>query len=227
MTDARSPDTRSRLLEAAAELISANPGKDVSLRAICEDAGVKMPTLYHFFGSKEGLLEAVVEHGFDEYLALKQARGSSGDPIQDIRDGWDAHVEFGLSRPGFYALMYGQIAPGSFSAEDDRPSRALRALMDRAEQQGRLIVSPEQAVAHVMAANIGVTLRQIVLDEADPELSAAVREATITAIAGAGAEMAAQDARSEAAGLLAALPEVPAGFSAAEAALLRQWLKAL
>jgi len=30
-----------------------------------------LPTLYHFFGSKEGLLDAVIDAGFDLYLGVK------------------------------------------------------------------------------------------------------------------------------------------------------------
>ncbi|WP_307219930.1 hypothetical protein [Microbacterium sp. SORGH_AS_0888] len=31
-----------------------------------------MPTLYHFFGGKQGLIEAVIERGFDLYLGRKE-----------------------------------------------------------------------------------------------------------------------------------------------------------
>ncbi|MDN5727412.1 MAG: TetR/AcrR family transcriptional regulator, partial [Propionibacteriales bacterium] len=92
MTVEDNPDTRTRLLNAAADLIAADPGEDFSLRAVCDAAGVKMPTLYHFFGSKQGLIEAVIERGFDMYLEQKASTESSGDPIRDIRAGWDAHV---------------------------------------------------------------------------------------------------------------------------------------
>ena len=112
MTEVEETDTRTRLLEAAADLIAAAPGEDFSLRAVCDAAGVKMPTLYHFFGNKQGLIEAVVERGFDMYLSAKSSTESSGDPIQDLRLGWDAHVAFGLVNPGFYTLMYGKVRPG-------------------------------------------------------------------------------------------------------------------
>ncbi|MDN6529803.1 MAG: TetR/AcrR family transcriptional regulator, partial [Brevibacterium sp.] len=79
MTEDGSIDTRSRLLNAAADLIAAAPGEDFSLRAVCDVVGVKMPTLYHFFGSKQGLIEAVIEHGFDMYLSAKYSSESSGD----------------------------------------------------------------------------------------------------------------------------------------------------
>ena len=48
---------RDRLLLAAAELLDAADGSEVSTRAICDRAGVQAPTLYHHFGSKQGLLD--------------------------------------------------------------------------------------------------------------------------------------------------------------------------
>ena len=176
--------TRERLLEAAAGLIAASPGEDFSLRAVCEIVGVKLPTLYHFFGSKQGLVDAVVEHGFDLYMAQKAAHESSGDPIQDLRDGWDMHVAFGLENAGFYTIMYGKIRPGYSPPAQARPSVVLRSLTAAAHAQGRLVVPPEQAAAHVLVANIGVTLRQIILDAEDRPLSIAVREGALAAITG-------------------------------------------
>lgn len=218
-------DTRERLLEAAAELIAASPGEEISLRAVCERVGVRMPTLYHFFGSKEGLLDAVVEHGFELYLSAKAAQESSGDPIQDLRDGWDAHVSFGLANPGFYTLMYGQVRPGDVRPATARPTQMLRRLAGVAEEQGRLAVSADQATAHILATNIGLTLRQIVLAEPDPELSVAVREAVIAGITGVHS-----DDASKRTALLAALDYAvarPGVLGEEETALLASWLRRL
>jgi len=186
MTEVEETDTRTRLLEAAADLIAATPGEDFSLRAVCDAAGVKMPTLYHFFGNKQGLIEAVVERGFDMYLSAKSSTESSGDPIQDLRLGWDAHVAFGLENPGFYTLMYGKVRPGYSPEAQSKPSEILRGLTLKAEQDGRLVVGHEQAAAHVLATNIGVTLRLIIQGKNDPELSAGVREGVLAAITGTG-----------------------------------------
>ncbi|MGB4777107.1 TetR/AcrR family transcriptional regulator [Microbacterium sp.] len=177
-------DTRTRLLNAAADLIAASPGDDFSLRAVCEAAGVTLPTLYHFFGSKQGLIDAVTERGFDLYLSQKAARELTGDPIGDIRAGWDEHVAFGLRNPGLYALMYGTVRPGHAPDAQQRPTAALRELTRRAADAGRLVVDPDHAASHVLAANVGVTLRQIVLAEEDRALSDAVREGVIAAITG-------------------------------------------
>ncbi|MGK4189081.1 TetR/AcrR family transcriptional regulator [Rothia koreensis] len=179
--------TRDRLIAAAADLIARSPGEDFSLRTVCTMVGVKMPTLYHFFGSKQGLVDAVIERGFDLYLRQKGSMEASGDPIQDLRNGWNAHVAFGLENPGFYTLMYGKISPGYHPKAQERPSSILRGLTRAAAEQGRLVVDPEQAAAHVLVTNIGVTLRQIILAEADPQLSDAVRDGVIATITGTSA----------------------------------------
>lgn len=222
MTVHEGSGTRERLIAAAAELIAASPGEDFSLRAVCDAVGVKMPTLYHFFGSKQGLIDAVIEHGFDLYLGEKSAMEHSGDPIQDIRAGWDAHVTFGLDNPGFYTLMYGTVRPGFSPAAQSRPSEILRGLTARAAEMRRLVVPPDQASAHILVANIGVTLRQIILAAPDPELSAAVREGVIAAIT--GTDGAAGDPVAAVMELAAADPSV---LGEAETTLLLSWLARL
>lgn len=188
-------------------------------------AGVRLPTLYHFFGSKQGLVDAVVEHGFDLYLAEKGSHGSSGDPIQDIRAGWDAHVAFGLANAGFYTLMYGKVRPGHAPPSQDRPSEMLRSLARRAADQGRLVVPPEQAAAHILACNVGVTLRQIVLAEEDRALSVAAREGAILSITGAQVQESAIEGSARALTEYAAShPEV---LGEAETRLLATWLRCL
>lgn len=223
MTETVSTGTREKLIEAAADMIAEAPGQDFSLRQVCDVVGVKLPTAYHFFGSKNGLVEAVVEHGFDLYLGQKQAMEHTGDPVQDIRAGWDAHVAFGLSNPGFYALMYGTVRPGYAPAAQSRPGEVLLSLTTAAAEQGRLVVSPEQATAHILATNIGVTLRQIILDVPDPELSVLVREGVIRAITGTGREgddLAAATVAEKA----AAHPEI---LGDAETRLFLEWLRKL
>ncbi|WP_394940362.1 TetR/AcrR family transcriptional regulator [Psychromicrobium sp. YIM B11713] len=225
MTSSTHGDTRSRLLDAAAELIARAPGEEFSLREVCNQVAVKMPTLYHFFGSKQGLIDAVVERGFDLYMGQKDGQESSGDPIQDIRQGWDAHVAFGLANPGFYSLMYGKVRPGYSPAPQARPSQLLRSLTRQAAAQGRLAADPDQAAAHILVTNIGVTLRQIILAQEDRELSIAVREGAIAAITGTSSSRRGRDDR------LVAIHQVieevarhPEVLGVQESQLLSSWL---
>lgn len=229
MTPESRGDTRKALLEAAARLISASPGQDIPLRAICDEVGVKLPTLYHFFGSKEGLLDAVIERGFDLYIGVKQSHESSGDPIQDIRDGWNAHVAFGLANPGFYVLMYGQVTPGRRPAAQQRPTSILVGLTRAADAQGRLVVDSEQAADHILAANVGVTLHLITSGQSGLGLSTAMCEATIAGIT--GEHNASRDITKErdslqqrASHLLRAFERSSSPLDRPETVLLKKWL---
>ncbi|WP_085528746.1 TetR/AcrR family transcriptional regulator [Kocuria massiliensis] len=217
-------DTRDRLIEAAAELVATTPGEDISLREVCSMVGVKMPTLYHFFGSKQGLIEAVTERGFDMYLGQKSAMESSGDPIQDLRHGWDVHVDFGLANPGFYTLMYGTVRPGFIPAAQNKASAILRDLTAQAAAQHRLVVSSEQAAAHILATNVGVTLRQIVCAKPDPELSRAVRDGVLATVTGTHRHDDGGDSIASVLEFAGAHPEV---LGEEETRLLSVWLRRL
>ncbi|MFD8795706.1 TetR/AcrR family transcriptional regulator [Streptomyces vinaceus] len=60
--------TRSRLLEAAAELFAERGYERTTVRAIAERAGANQALLFRYFGSKHGLLTEVVAQGGLEQL---------------------------------------------------------------------------------------------------------------------------------------------------------------
>ncbi|WP_216892349.1 TetR/AcrR family transcriptional regulator, partial [Nocardia alni] len=100
-----------QIIEVAAEILERDGAQAVSTRSVASAAGIRAASLYQYFGDKDGLLTALAIHGFELYLADKQALAHTGDPVADMRRGWDAHVEFGLRRPAFYLLMYGTNRP--------------------------------------------------------------------------------------------------------------------
>lgn len=218
--------TRTRILEAAAELLADSPIADVSTRAVCEAAGVGAPALYRQFGDKEGLLSAVVDHGFERYLAGKRAAVPSADPVLDLRDGWDAHVAFALENPSYYRLMYSPTVSGTPAAAVEA-HQLLLAVLERCAAAGRLSVSPDVAAQMVMSANTGVALVLITRRELyTRDVSTRVRDAVHAAIlvpaedavggGGAAAALGAQLRQSP-----------PEAFTTAETALLQEWLTRL
>src|SRR5699024_1724764 len=168
-----------------------------------------------------------IKRGFDLYLGQKSAMESSGDPIQDLREGWDAHVAFGLSNPGFYTLMYGKVRPGYSPADQSRPSEILRALTAEAASQGRLVVDSRQAAAHILATNIGLTLRLIILGENDFELSAAIREGVLNSITGTAPSKEGADEERFGHSVMEYAVSHPEILGRTETQLLVQWLRRL
>jgi AcrR family transcriptional regulator len=222
---------RDRLLLAGAQLLEEAEGGEVSTRAICERAGVQAPTLYHHFANKQGLLEAVVSHGLRQFLARRRAAATGpGDPIADLREGWDDHIRFGLENPNFYALIYGRVIPGRPCGVVADVEAMILETLRPAAREGRLRVAPEQAAAQIVAASSGVVMALITqpAGEVDLALSDEVRDAVLARIT-----TAAPPARSEpsvpaaAIALAAALDDDPAALSAGETVLLREWLARL
>lgn len=231
---AREASARDRLLLAAAELMDAAQGAEVPTRAICERAGVQAPTLYHHFGSKQGLQDAVITHGFKQFLARRAALGDGGatDPLDDIRDGWDLHVRYGLENPYFYALIYGRAVPGQPCGVVAEVEAMILQALQPAARERRLRVAPEQAAREILAASTGVVLTLITdsPEHVDLSLSDDVRDAILERITTTPQPEAKHDGAplaSAAIALDAALAETPASLSSGEAALLREWLRRL
>ncbi|MFJ5307202.1 TetR/AcrR family transcriptional regulator [Streptomyces sp. NPDC088350] len=221
-------NTRSLIIEAAAELIAQSPGGDVSTRAVCEAAGVQQPVLYRLFGDKDGLLAATVDHVWDQYLETKRAAEKSADPLRDLLAGWDSHVAFALAHPNAYKLMFAPALRSTPEAAREA-LRILRTVLERLAAQGRMRVAPQIAARMVMSATTGVALALITRPELYPDagLSTLVRDAMVQAILlDPAADTTVPDARAAAATtLLSSLDDLtPEPFTPAESALLGQWL---
>jgi AcrR family transcriptional regulator len=175
-------DTRARILTAATALIAAGGRDAATTRAVAAAALVQAPTIYRMFGDKRGLLMAVAEHGFSAYVAEKSIREPHPDPLQELRQGWDMHVEFGLAHPGLFAILSGEPAlhPPSVAAGNEILRRKIRniALL------GRLRVSEDRAINLLQSMCNGTVLTLLGEPEErrDIGLSAAARESVITAI---------------------------------------------
>jgi AcrR family transcriptional regulator len=57
--DTSDSNTRDRLLEAAVAVVDAHGVEGIRVRDIAAAANVREPSVYHYFGSREGLVEAV------------------------------------------------------------------------------------------------------------------------------------------------------------------------
>ncbi|MFI9106389.1 TetR/AcrR family transcriptional regulator [Streptomyces fildesensis] len=233
--------TRARILEVAADLVAESPDGDVSTRAVCEAAQVGAPALYRYFGDKEGLLSAVVDHGFDKYLATKRQHRAGADPIEDLRDGWDSHVEFALQNPNLYRLM-NSPAMRTTPAAALESHQILTRDLERAAALGKLRLAPELAAQIVMSANVGVALMLVARPSTftDPSTSHRVRDAVHASVftpdvfgtraAPDGSADDQDDARlqSTASRLNALLRQSPdQTLSVAETVLLTEWLDRL
>lgn len=200
-------DARSRILDAAASLVANEGVVALTTRAVAAKAGVQAPTLYRLFGDKRGLLDAVAEHGMTAFIARKVAAIPDPDPVQDLRDAWDAYVEFGLENPAVFAIINEIGRTGPPSPATIAGKRVLQARVQRIAQTGRLRLPEDRAVALIHAAGIGVIATLLGMPEKDRDqaLSVTAREAVLGAMLNAEAAAHPQGPSSFAVGLSAHL----------------------
>ena len=64
-------DTRQKILDKALELFSARGYDSVSVGEIATAVGVKAPSLYNHFASKQAIFDAIVESAAARYEAIR------------------------------------------------------------------------------------------------------------------------------------------------------------
>jgi len=221
-------ETRARIVKAAIDLLNSGGRDAVTTRAVADAAGVQPPTLYRLFGDKQGLLGAVAEHGFTTYLKEKGVRRPGRDPVEDLRAGWDSHVEFGLSHPAIYLLMYAEPRPGVKSPAAEVSHRLLKEHIRRVAAAGRLRFSEERAADLFRASGCGTVLTLLASADGhrDMSLSGIAREAAIAAITTDAPAWESSGPSAAAVALRAVLPEAQS-LSDGERSLLTEWLNRL
>ena len=234
------PDTRTRIVRAAAELLATGGRNAVTTRAVSAAAGVQPPTIYRHFGDMQGLLDVVARETLAVHVRDQATRALTNDPVEDLRRGWDLHVAFGLANPDAFALLYSAPSVAVYTSVIHEGVAVLQGLVARIAEAGRLRVDVAHATVLMHAAGTGVTLTLAATppEERDPRLSETMREAMLTAITvpsasaeapngGPVAAPAAERVAVHAVALQALLTEAPSVLSPAERQLLSDWLERL
>lgn len=63
-------DTRTLLLMAAVRAIDTGGEQSLNVHSVAKEAGVTVPSVYHFFGSREGLVEEAQAHRFEHGMRI-------------------------------------------------------------------------------------------------------------------------------------------------------------
>jgi AcrR family transcriptional regulator len=226
MSESPTTDARSRIVAAAARLLRTSGARAVTTRAVAQEAGVPPPTIFRLFGDKDGLLEAVAEYVMADYVATKAAKAAdeNGDPVEDLRAAWNAHIAFNLANPDVFLLL---VEPGRLrrSSASSAGAEVLQARVARVAAAGRLKVSEARAVDMIHAAGSGAVLALLSQPEErrDLELTDALLDAVLGEVLTSTPVRLDSEPIALAVAFRAALPQLPA-LSDAERTLLSEWL---
>ncbi|BBY18135.1 TetR family transcriptional regulator [Mycolicibacterium litorale] len=207
----------------------------MSTRAVAAAAGVQPPVIYRRFGDKDGLLDALTHYLLQEYVKAKiQILDAAADPIDQLRQTWDLHVDFGLQHPDAYVLAYAAPRPpGELGAAAKRETVSLlKGMVAELGNQSKLSMSVDRATRYIFAAGLGTTLSllQEPPGERDLELSELARENALSVIVHRKSGSRARNTKLPARAV--ALAEALRGgealpMTSAERSLLNEWLRRL
>ena len=98
-------DAKERLLDQALLLFAHRGVDSVGVQEVVEASGVTKPTLYHHFGSKEGLVKCIVDRGFGSLERSLNALGPyDGDLPRYLERQANVWVETVKFQPDWFRL---------------------------------------------------------------------------------------------------------------------------
>ena len=117
-------DNQQRLLDCALELFCQRGYDAVGVQEIVDTAGVTKPTLYHYFNSKRGLLDALLIREAGHLLhTISQSADYQGDLVRTLEEVTHAYFEIAENSEKFYRM---QLA-FNFAPMESAANQAVRA----------------------------------------------------------------------------------------------------
>jgi AcrR family transcriptional regulator len=133
-------EARRAILDATENLILRGRSDDFSIRALAGVCGYSAPTIYHYFGDKDGLIDALLEARFEELIARLRTVALGPDALDNLRRLALAFVEFGAANPPFHRLIstisrkgYNRMPPAL-----EQVREVLRLPLQQLKAEGRL-----------------------------------------------------------------------------------------
>jgi AcrR family transcriptional regulator len=101
----RSRDVEQNLLDAAESVLAREGLAGVTIRDVAAEAGVAPMGVYNRFGSKDGLIAALVMRSFDLLREAVEVPDEP-DPILRLRRSGQRYRQFALSHPQHYTVIF-------------------------------------------------------------------------------------------------------------------------
>jgi AcrR family transcriptional regulator len=188
--DVHPPTSAERILSTALDLFAVRGYDATAVREICEAAGITKPTLYHFYGSKDGVLQALVSSGFHRFRSLVDSaldtQGSFRDRLKVVaRSVFDSASR----QPHFWRFMHSVLWSPSRTALHtkactdfyDGVVSAMASAADQAVKSGEISPGPSGVRMLILMGAISEAATGYVI-AGKPELTTALADALIDTI---------------------------------------------
>ncbi len=118
--------TRETILTTALGLFSFQGFESTGIQEIVEKSGITKPTLYHYFGNKRGLLDAIIaDFGGKLFEIVNRDTEYNHDIVMNLTVLTRDIIHFAVAHPSFYRLQIAlsSAAPDSASYQAYLPLR--------------------------------------------------------------------------------------------------------
>jgi AcrR family transcriptional regulator len=156
-------DARRAILEATDSLLAEEGVERFSMRRLAELCGYTAPTIYHHFGDKNGLIDALIDDRFRRLLVTLSDSPRGKDPLAALRTMAESFVQFGLDHPAHFHLLTARKPNDSETLPAQEEVRELFVeTLARLGEKGRLNAhSPSEAGQSLWAMLHGLVSLQI------------------------------------------------------------------
>lgn len=148
-------ETKDRIYGAALELFYEHGFNGTTMRDICSHADVQPPSVYYHYGSKQGLLYAILRRATIESTELLESRlDGVVDPEERLSVAIEAHVEWHTSRQ-----LEAFVADAEMPRLDGQERNELRELRRAHEEIFREILDAGVAAGRFSATKSAILTR--------------------------------------------------------------------
>ena len=162
--ETRAQVTREKLLKAAIKLVNRDGMKQLTVRNICDEAGLSTGSFYNLFSGKEDLISYYLKYAFVPYREKALVESEPYNPIERILIIYRAYVvyckDMGLEFvSGLYASNHNPFFDFLHrDSDDDFIIATARSYIDEAKKQGliRKEVDTDESLLRIAAASTGL-----------------------------------------------------------------------
>jgi len=140
---------RTRLLDRAGQVLSAEGPHALSLRRLAADVGTSTTAVYSLFGGKPALVRELYREAFHRFGVHLATVTPTEDPEEDLIQLGLAYRRSALADPHLYTVMFSRVVPG-FSPDEETAAEAVATFeplletVRRGVQAGVFVDAPER-----------------------------------------------------------------------------------
>ena len=158
---------RLQLLQAALRLFAEEGYNAVGTQKIIDSVGVSKPTLYHYFGSKAGILQEIMDNFSDSFFPeFTKSATFNGDLVWCLENTMETLFHKGVTNEEFFRLLLTlSLAPPKSEEAAiaagflNEIYKILETLFINAEPQHGNIRGKSHILAHVFFSTAGTYLK--------------------------------------------------------------------